>query len=152
MATNTLHNALCVTAVNLFKNLLLRIAIVRSAWRQPNIFKHTSTVSCDLVLKIFQLLLLLLLLLLLHPFNGLFSGTTWVSRYQKDKTGLDLNEARDDEVLGRQWHQQNHTETICTYPDRLPRQHLITQFLQAGCFSRRQTNCWSIILLYGLHH
>jgi len=39
--------------LNLFKNLPLRIAIVRSAWRQPNISKHTSTVSCDLVLKIF---------------------------------------------------------------------------------------------------
>jgi len=52
MATNTLHNALCIT-LNLFNNLRLRIAIVRSAWRQRNISKHTSTVSCDLVLKIF---------------------------------------------------------------------------------------------------
>ena len=41
-----------------------------------------------------------LVLLLLHPFNGLFSRTTWVSRYQKGKTSLDLNEARDDGVLG----------------------------------------------------
>ena len=38
-----------------------------------------------------------LLLLLLHPFNGLFSRTTWVS--QKGKTSLDLNEARDDRVF-----------------------------------------------------
>ena len=38
--------------------------------------------------------------LLLHPFNGLFSGTTWVSRYEKGKTSLDLNEERDDWVLG----------------------------------------------------
>jgi len=37
---------------------------------------------------------------LLHPFNGLFSGTTWVSQYQKGKTSLDLNKARDDGVLG----------------------------------------------------
>jgi len=36
----------------------------------------------------------------LHPFNGLFSRITWVSRYQKGKTSLDLNEARGDEVLG----------------------------------------------------
>jgi len=36
----------------------------------------------------------------LHPFNGLFSRTTWVSQYQKCKTSLDLNEARDDGVLG----------------------------------------------------
>jgi len=41
-----------------------------------------------------------ILLLLLHLFNGLFSGTTWVSWYRKDKTSLDLNEARDDGVLG----------------------------------------------------
>ena len=46
------------------------------------------------------LLLLLLLLLLLHPFNGLFSRTTWVSRYQKVRTSLDLNDARDDGVWG----------------------------------------------------
>jgi len=46
------------------------------------------------------LLLLLLLLLQLHPFNSLFSRTTCVSRYQKGKTSLDLNEARDSGVLG----------------------------------------------------
>ena len=55
------------------------------------------------------------ILLLLHPFNGLFSRTTWVSWYhQKGKTSLDLNEARDDGVLGRQWHQLDHMQTICT--------------------------------------
>jgi len=36
-----------------------------------------------------------LLLLLLHLFNDLFSRTTCVSPYQKVKTSLDLNEARD---------------------------------------------------------
>jgi len=36
----------------------------------------------------------------LHPFNGLFSRTTWVSQYQKGKTSLDLNEATDYGVLG----------------------------------------------------
>ena len=36
----------------------------------------------------------------LHPFNGLFSRTTWVSQYQKGKTSLDLNEATDNGVLG----------------------------------------------------
>ena len=40
--------------------------------------------------------------------------TTWVSRYQKGKTSLDLNEAREDSVLGRQWHQLDHMQTICT--------------------------------------
>jgi len=32
-----------------------------------------------------------------HPFNGPFSGTTQVSRYQKGKTDLDFTEARDSE-------------------------------------------------------
>ena len=34
-----------------------------------------------------------------QPFNGLFSRTTWVSRYQKGKTNLDFTGARDSE-----WH------------------------------------------------
>jgi len=36
--------------------------------------------------------------LLIHPFNGLYSRTTWVNWYQKGKTSLDLNEARDEVV------------------------------------------------------
>jgi len=41
------------------------------------------------------------------------SRTTWVIRYQKDKTSLNLSEARDDGVLGWQWHQVVHMQTIC---------------------------------------
>jgi len=37
-----------------------------------------------------------------HPFNGPLSRTTWVSRYQKDKTNLDFTGARVSEW---QWHQ-----------------------------------------------
>ena len=33
-------------------------------------------------------------------FNGLFFRTTWVSRYRKGKTNLDLTETRDDGVSG----------------------------------------------------
>ena len=33
----------------------------------------------------------------LQPFNGLFSRTTWVSRYQKGTTNLDFTGARDSE-------------------------------------------------------
>ena len=40
-----------------------------------------------------------------HPFNGPFSGTTRVSRYQNGKTNLDFTEARDSEW---QWHQLRH--------------------------------------------
>ena len=49
-----------------------------------------------------------------HLFKGLFSRTTSVSRYQKSKTSMDLNEARDDRLLGCQWHQLDHMQTICT--------------------------------------
>ena len=45
-----------------------------------------------------------------HPFNGLFSGITQVSRYQKGKTNLDFTEARDSEC---QWHQLGHMQ-VCT--------------------------------------
>ena len=73
-----------------------------------------------------------LLFWLPHPFNGPFSGTTQVSRYQKGKTNLDFTEARDSEW---QWHQlglmqvctllqtDNHTSTppLSFYrPDALP--------------------------------
>ena len=44
-----------------------------------------------------------------HPFNGPFSVTTQVSRYQKGKTSLDFAEARDSEW---QWHQLGHMQ-IC---------------------------------------
>jgi len=46
-----------------------------------------------------------------HPFNSPLSRTTWVSRYQKGKTNLDITEARDSEW---QWHQLGHMQTICT--------------------------------------
>jgi len=78
--------------------------------------------------------LILILLLQLHPFNGFFSRTTWVSRYQKGKTSLDLNEARVDGVLGWQWHQLDHMQTICTSLQR--DNHSDTSsliFLQARC-------------------
>ena len=46
----------------------------------------------------------------IHPFNGLLSMTTRVSRYQKGKTNLDFTEARDSEW---QWHQLGHMQ-VCT--------------------------------------
>ena len=48
--------------------------------------------------------------LLQQPFNGLFSRTTWVSRYQKGKTNLDFTGARDSEW---QWLQLGHMQ-VCT--------------------------------------
>jgi len=37
-----------------------------------------------------------------------------MSQYQKGETSLDLNEPRDDGVWGRQQHQLDHMQTICT--------------------------------------
>ena len=50
-----------------------------------------------------------------HPFNGPFSGTTRVGRYQKGKTNLDFIEARDSEW---QWHQLGHNASLHLAPDR----------------------------------
>ena len=72
-----------------------------------------------------------------HPFNGSFSGTTQVSRYQKGKTNLDFTEARDCEW---QWHQLGHMQ-VCT--SLQTDNHISTpllSFLQAGCPSCRPTN------------
>ena len=74
---------------------------------------------------------------LLQPFNGLFSRTTWVSRYQKGKTNLDFTGARDSEW---QWHQLSHIQ-VCT--SLQTDNHASTPplcFLQAGCPSCRPTN------------
>jgi len=58
-----------------------------------------------------------------HPFNGLFSRTTW-----SVKPFLDFNEARGDEVA---------VASAGPYANHL---HLITLFLQARCSSWRWSN------------
>jgi len=73
-----------------------------------------------------------------HPsFNGLFSETTQVSRYQKGKTNLDFTEARDSEW---QWHQLGcmHVCTLFQTDNHAGTPPL--SFLQAGCPSCRPTN------------
>jgi len=79
--------------------------------------------------------------ILLHPFNALFSRTTWVSRYQKGKSSLDVNEARDDVVFAMQWHQLDHMQTICTslHTDNHTNTSSLS-FLQAGCSSSCPSN------------
>ena len=65
-----------------------------------------------------------------HPFNGPFSGTTQVSRYQKGGTNLDFTEARDCEW---QWHQLGQMQ-VCTLLQT--DNHASTpplSFLQARC-------------------
>jgi len=41
--------------------------------------------------------------------------TSWASHYQKGKTSPDLNETRDYGLLGWQWYQLDHMQTICTF-------------------------------------
>jgi len=77
-----------------------------------------------------------------HPFNGPFSGTTQVSRYQKSKTNLDFTETRDNEW---QWLQLGHV-LVCTSLQR--DNHANTpplSFLQAGCPSCRPTNSVKVL-------
>jgi len=69
---------------------------------------------------------------LTHKFNGPFSGTTQVSRYQKGRTNLDFTEARDSEW---QWHQLGQMQ-VCT--SLQTDNHASTpqlSFLQGGCSS-----------------
>ena len=70
-----------------------------------------------------------------HPFNGPFSGTTRVSRYQKGKTNLDFTEARDSEW---QWHQLGRMQVCTSLQHRSSTPPL--KFLQAGCPPCRPTN------------
>jgi len=77
-----------------------------------------------------------------HPFNGPFSGTTQVSRYQKGKTNLDFTEARDSEW---QWHQRGLMQ-VCTLLQT--DNHTSTPplcFLQAGCPSCHPTNSVKVL-------
>ena len=80
-----------------------------------------------------------------HPFNGPFSRTTQMSRYQKGKTNLDFTEARDSEW---QWHQLEHMQ-VCT--SLQTDNHSNTpplSFLQAGCPSCRPTNSVKALKAY----
>jgi len=85
------------------------------AYPQNHTFKHTHT----------------------HPFNGPFSGTTRVSRYQKGITNLDFTEARDSEW---QWHQLDHMQVCILLQTDNHASTSSLSFLQAGCPSCRPTN------------
>jgi len=72
-----------------------------------------------------------------HPFNGPFSGTTQVTRYQKGKTNLDFTEARDSEW---QWHQLGHMQVSTSLQTDNHTSTPPLSFLQAGCPSCCPTN------------
>ena len=67
-------------------------------------------------------------ILLQHPFNGLFSRTTWVSQYQKAKISLDLNEVRNDGVLGCSGISWTICKQSAPHSRQITTPHLITQF------------------------
>jgi len=61
-----------------------------------------------------------------------------------------LNEARDDGVLGWQWHQLDHMQTICTSLQTDNHNNISSlNFLQVGCSSGRPTN--SVKALKAMH-
>jgi len=70
-----------------------------------------------------------------HPFNGLLSRTTRVSRYQKGETNLDFTEARDSE-----WHQLGHMQVCTSLQTDNHTSTPLLSFLQAGCPSYRPAN------------
>jgi len=89
-----------------------------------------------------------------HPFNGPFSRTTQVSRYQKGRTNQDFTEARDSEW---QWHQLGQMQ-VCTLLQTDNHTSIPPlNFLQAGCPSCRPTNSVKAlihtvnILLHNIH-
>ena len=72
-----------------------------------------------------------------HPFNGPFSGTTRVSRYQKGKTNLDLLKQETVSGSGISWAICKSAPSSRQITTPAPH-HLV--FLQAGCPSCRPTN------------
>ena len=72
-----------------------------------------------------------------HTFNGPFSGTTQVSRYQRGKTNLDFTGARDIEW---RWHQLAHMQVCTSLQTDNDASTPPLSFLQAGCPSCRPTN------------
>ena len=80
-----------------------------------------------------------------HPFNGPFSVTTRVSRYQKGKTNLDFTEARDSEW---QWHQLGHMQVCISLQMENHASTPLLSFLQAGCPSCCPTNSVKALKAY----
>ena len=72
-----------------------------------------------------------------HTFNGPFSGTTRVSRYQKGKTNLDFSEARDSEW---HWHQLGHMQVCISLQTDNHASTPPLKFCTGGCPSCRPTN------------
>jgi len=72
-----------------------------------------------------------------RTFNGPFSGSTRVSRYQKGKTSLDFTGPRNSEW---QWHQLGYMQVCISLQTDNHASTPHSVFLQAGCPSCRPTN------------
>ena len=85
---------------------------------------------------------------LLHPFNGPFSQSIRVSRYQKGQTNPDFTEARDSEW---QWHQLHHMQVYTSLQtDNLTSTSPLS-FLQAGCPFCHPTNSIKALKAKDMH-
>jgi len=79
-----------------------------------------------------------LVLLLQYIHLTVFSRTTWVSQHQKGKPFWTLLE---QEMMGWQWHQQDHMQIICTSLQTDNHASISPlDFLQAACPSCHPTN------------
>jgi len=106
----------------------------------PPHLKYVATLPCNLsLIASFQTLMFHKVVwhTHTHPFNGPFSWTTRVGRYQKGKTNLDFTEARDSEW---QWHQLSHMQVCTLFQTDNHASISPLSFLQAGCPSCRPTN------------
>jgi len=74
------------------------------------------------------------ILLLLHPFNGLFSRTTWVIWHQKGKTILDFNEARNDGVAVASAGWMQNINALADY--------FLPIMLDYTLIASKQYSCW----------
>ena len=105
-----LHVYLCM-----YLFIYLKRGIIEHSAKAIGSYRHRNTHSIDRKLP-----------LQLHPFNGLFSRTTWISWYQKGKASLDCvpfdynyshtnHSAHLIQIYWskRQWHQLGHMQ-ICT--------------------------------------
>ena len=74
---------------------------------------------------------------ILYSFNGHFSRTAQVSRYQKGKTNLDFTEERDSEW---RWHQLGHMQVYTLLQTDNHASTPTLSFFQAGRPSCHPTN------------
>ena len=76
----------------------------------------------------------------------MFYTTTRVSQYQKAKTNLDLNEARDDRVLGMAVASAGpYASNLHLAIDRSPHQHLKSNFMGRMLFLTPNQQCQSTV-------